>query len=560
LTAPERPPAFRRIGDRRERGWLLGLAGIVLLALVLRLWGIRNGLPFVYNADENAHFVPRAIGMFGHSYNPGYFVNPPGFTYLLHAVFDVRFGGRDGVGHALATDRTTVFELARIVAALLGTFAVAMLGWAARRLAGGTVGLIAAALLAVAFLPVHYSHLALNDVPTLAPVCAALVGVATIYRHNTLVGYAVAGFALGLACATKYTAGILVLTIVAAALVSERPGPRIRGLLLAGVLALAGFLLANPYALLDFSAFREGLSHQSEASGDGGGKLGLSTDSGIVYYVSTATWGLGWLPALFALVGAIWLPFRNRRLFAILVPAPLAFLLFMGLQDRFFARWLLPVYPLLCVLAAWAAVALATRVPLRTRPVAVAFGVLLCLQGLVFSIHNDIALSRPDTRQLARNWMVDNVPIRSKVVIEPFVPAAWAADAQSVREGTGNGFRWNKWPTTRAPDADGGGVIRLEDYERYTRPALLGAYARGGYCWVVTGSTQYGRAFAEPDQVPDAIRYYEALGRDAELVYRVAPEGGSTDFSYDFSFNAYPLGVDRMGPEVKIYKLSGGKC
>src|SRR6476659_7711251 len=101
----------------------LALPLIVLVALGLRLWGIHHGLPYVYNADENAHFVPRAIGMFGHSYNPGYFVNPPAYTYLLHAVFDLRFGGRAGVGEAMAADRTAVFETARAVAALLGTAA-----------------------------------------------------------------------------------------------------------------------------------------------------------------------------------------------------------------------------------------------------------------------------------------------------------------------------------------------------------------------------------------------------------------------------------------------------
>ncbi len=98
---------------RANRGWLLAAAGILAGALALRLWGIRHGLPYVYNADENAHFVPRAVGMFGHSLNPGYFVNPPAFTYLLHVVFDLRFGGRAGVGEAMAVDRTTVFETAR---------------------------------------------------------------------------------------------------------------------------------------------------------------------------------------------------------------------------------------------------------------------------------------------------------------------------------------------------------------------------------------------------------------------------------------------------------------
>ena len=399
-----------------------------------------------------------------------------------------------------------------------------------------------------------------------------LLGVAVIYRSNRLGGYALAGAGLGFACATKYTAGILLVTLLAAAAVSPAPGAaaaRLRGLALAGVLALAAFLVANPYALLDYDAFRDGIEHQSEtASGDGGGKLGLTQDSGILYYLGSATWGLGWLPALAALGGAIGLVLRDRRLAAVLVPAPVLFIAFMGLQDRFFARWLLPVYPLLCLLAAWACVAAATWLAARLRrppaPVlAGALGALLCVQGLVFSIHNDIALSRPDTRQLARDWMVDNIPLRSKVVVEPVVPAAWAADAESVTRGTGNGFRWNKWPTTRARNDQGGGIVRFEDYERITRPQLVDSYERGGFCWVVTGSTQYGRAYADPDEVPEALAYYDELARRGELVYEVTPYGDPEDrvpFSFDFSFNAYPLDYDRMGPEIRIYRLDGGDC
>ena len=37
-------------------------------------------------------------------------------------------------------------------------------------------------------------------------------------------------------------------------------------------------------------------------------------------------------------------------------------------------------------------------------------------------------------------------------------------------------------------------MIKLEDYERTTRPELVESYEQGGFCWVVTGSTQYGRA------------------------------------------------------------------
>ena len=35
-----------------------------------------------------------------------------------------------------------------------------------------------------------------------------------------------------------------------------------------------------------------------------------------------------------------------------LVPAPLLYLAFMGTQDRYFGRWLLPIFPIVCLLAA----------------------------------------------------------------------------------------------------------------------------------------------------------------------------------------------------------------
>ena len=539
--------------------------GIVLLgALGLRLWGLESGLPYVFNADENAHFVPRAIGMFGHSYNPGYFINPPALTYVLHAFFFLRWGSGDDVRAAFAANPGDVFVLARAVSAVAGTVAVGLLAWAGTRMFDRRVGLVAAALLAVSFLPVHYSHLALNDVPALAPLCLALVGVAGILREGRTSDYVIAAVGLGLACATKYTAGIVLVPLLAAtALAFKPPAVRARRLAIAGLVALAAFVVANPYSVFDFDAFRSGLEEQSAASNDGGGKLGLTEDNGIAYYLGTLTWGLGWLPALAAVAAAIWLWFRDRRAWAVLVPAPVLFLLFMGMQDRFFARWLLPVYPLLALLAAWTAVQLADRIR-RPQLYALA-GLLLCLQGLVFSIHNDQLLARDDTRAIARQWMAENIPEGAKVVVEPIAPDQWAMDPGRPSRETGNGNRWNKWPTSRSRVQNDGTLgeprsVKLEDYERTTRPDLVGSYFRGGYCWVVTGSTQYGRAYAEPKTVPRAIEYYDELRRRADLVYRVSPYGKDaepTPFSFDFSFNYYPLAYDRPGPEIRIYRFPG---
>ena len=269
LDAPAHvPPADT---PRSRRRWALAVGTLLVGALLLRLWGVGHGLPYSYNADENAHFVPKAIGLFGHGWNPEYFVNPPAYTYLLHAVFGIWFGGRDGVSNAFATHPTEVFIVGRVVAAVLGTVAVWLLYLAGSRLVDRRTGFLAAGLLAVGFLPVFYSHLALNDVPTLAPIALCLYGCAGVMRLGRPVDYFVAGLGLGLAAATKYTGGIMILVLLATTAVQYMaPGgrrPAKLGLVIAGFAAFAAFLIANPYALLDFDTFRDGLNHQTSTAG-----------------------------------------------------------------------------------------------------------------------------------------------------------------------------------------------------------------------------------------------------------------------------------------------------
>src|SRR5438270_6100565 len=94
---------------------------VVLLAgtLLLRLWGIKQGLPYSYNVDEATHFVPRAVAFFGHDLNPHYFLNPPGYSYLLHIVFELWFGSGNRLLRTYASDPTGVYMVARVVAAAL---------------------------------------------------------------------------------------------------------------------------------------------------------------------------------------------------------------------------------------------------------------------------------------------------------------------------------------------------------------------------------------------------------------------------------------------------------
>ena len=178
----------------------------------------------------------------------------------------------------------------------------------------------------------------------------------------------------------------------------------------------------------------------------------------------------------------------------------------------------------------------------------------MLLQGLVFTVHNDLVLAKADTRQVARDWMVQNIPSGTNIVVEPIAPDQWAMDAGHPlfedQGGTGSGNRWNKWRTSRSCYFNGKEsitsgscpVVKIEDYERTTRPELVELLRDGGFCFVVTGSTQYGRAYADPQDVPSALRYYDEL-KQARARSSSAParRARNVPFSFDYSFNYYPL-------------------
>ncbi|HEY3958904.1 MAG TPA: glycosyltransferase family 39 protein [Solirubrobacteraceae bacterium] len=570
--------------DSRRWAWP-GLAAVLLGGLGLRLWGVRQGLPYVYNADEGDHFVPRSVHMFAaHSLNPHYFENPPAYTYLLHWLLALYYGGGTAVLRAYELHPADVYTLARVASALLGAAALWLLYATGARLCGRAVGLLAAAIEAVAFLPVFYAHLALNDVPTLAPLTLSLLGTAGVLRKGRLRDYLIGGIGLGLACASKYTAGIVLLPLATAIAVrylddGDRAAKRrvAIGLSIAGATALGAFIAANPYALLDYSGFHSGLVHQSTLSAEAQGKLGAPKQGGLLYYLWSFTWGLGWLPSLAAVGGVLTVWRTERRLGWLLVPCALLFLAFMGVQGRYFGRWLLPILPVVCLLAALFIVRLieaATRRAGQTAPVhfaIAAVGVVATLaQGLVYSVHSGLVLSRTDTRTLTRDWMVANIPKGAKIVVEPVAPDEWAREVMKGTSTARNPYRWPKYPSlfsrvsaTGRLEPEPGPEAGIENYETTLWPVLIAYYEANDYCWVITGSTQSGRAFADAGAVPHAIAYYRALARAGEVVYHASPYArgeGPVAFDFDWSFDYYPLAYDRAGPAMTVYRLHGGRC
>ncbi len=339
---------------------LLGL--ILLVAAGLRLWSVNHGLPYAYNLDERAHFVPHAVAMTGGDLNPGYFINPPALTYLLAAFLSVIHLG--GVEQWFADDPGAVFLAARVVAVAFGVGAVAATYAAGREWFDRRAGLVAAAIMAVAFLPVFYSRLALNDGPGVLPCALALWASAIVLRTGSTRALLAGGAAVGFAASLKYSDGAVVIALVAAAFLSPALSFRraLKGLVLAGAVALAVVIVTNPYLFADWGTFTHDLDRQRKFA-SGAALLGQPERNGWLYYVTSSRWALGVIPGLLAFAGGIVLLVKGRRREALVLGSLVVlYWLYMGSQSRFYARWMLPLYPTLAILAAYAITQIKQRV------------------------------------------------------------------------------------------------------------------------------------------------------------------------------------------------------
>jgi 4-amino-4-deoxy-L-arabinose transferase-like glycosyltransferase len=541
----------------RERLPAALLALTLLVAFGLRVWSLGHGLPYAYNLDERAHFVPHAVAMTTGDLNPGYFINPPALTYLLAAWLSAIHLG--GVEQWFADDAGAVFLASRWIAVISGVGAVAATYAAGRAWFGRTAGLVAAAILAVAFLPVFYSRLALNDGPAVLPCALALWASAIVLHTGSRRALLAGGACVGAAAALKYSDGAIVVAVVAAALLSPALTFKeaFKGLVLAGLIALAVVIATNPYMFADWETFTHDLDRQRKFA-SGAALLGQPERNGWLYYLTSARWALGVVPGLLAVAGGIALLVKGRRREAIVLGSLIVlYWLYMGSQSRFYARWMLPLYPALAILAGYACSLL-----WRRRVVFALVTGLTLITAAVPTVRNAIVLGREDTRTETREWLVANVPAGTKVVFEPIAPAQWYGVTPGGGAKADPRRQWDRFNRNDAIIEELARSYRgarrpanFQNYERTLTPALLDIYRREGYCWIVTGSTQYGRAQAEPERAPEALRYYRALRDQADEVFRTTPADPLPRYQVDRSFNYVDAAYERPGPEMIVYRL-----
>ena len=246
--------------------------------------------------------------------------------------------------------------------------------------------------------------------------------------------------AAGLATSTKYNLGMLVLPATVAAVYACRAeaaarvaaGGRtvlvwLRLLVLRLYLPmLVAFVVASPFVVLDAPHFFKDFRRQSQIMDRGW--LGFEhVGNGFWFNVTpNLTGAIGVVLVVLAIAGLAWALWRRTRLDLLLAPYVIVYFVYIGTWKELADRYLLVIVPLLLLLAVRVCVDLVELARPRVRRVAVPVAVVVL--GVAFalpladSIAFDRALSGTDTREVAREWIQQNVPAGSLIAVENYGP------------------------------------------------------------------------------------------------------------------------------------------
>lgn len=395
---------------------------ILLLAAVLRIYGLRWGLPdalhsYSYHPDEFLT-VGSAFGSIyaNRTFDPGIYTYPSLYIYLSALAMAV------GFGYGAPASLGNVYLIARIVTVAMGVGAVAATCWAGRVMFGWAVGLGAALLLAVAPLHVQHSHFATVDVPSTLFVALALGFAGLVARRGDWRDYVLAGAVSGLAAGTKYNAGLVVLSVVAAhsLRVSDARTPAGWGKLaaMAGCAAVA-FVISTPGSVLRTERLLGGVLYEVRHAGAGHGLVFAGTGSGFVHTFVSSLWhGMGPALAVFFVLSVVWAIYRRDRQSLVVLAFVLPYYVLISVSQVRFARYALPLYPAAALLVGrmlldWYSLVVASRARAARAGIAGA-AVVLVLLTLACTVRLD-ALFASDPRGEAVRWIRTSISEASRV-------------------------------------------------------------------------------------------------------------------------------------------------
>jgi hypothetical protein len=503
---------MRRMARGRNL-FLLLLTAILVGSFCLRVWGSGFGLPAYtrYHPDEHALVDRAAAILWSGDWNLHRFNYPPLYAYFQAGSYALYFiyGVTQDLWRYVPTFVVPNYYLVgRLQTALFGALTVLIVYLAGRQLRGRRTGLLAAGLLGGNYLHVIHSHYATFDVTLGFWVSLTLLFCALIVarqgfddRERSTAWYFLAGLCAGLAGATKYNGAIVIITPLLACFLTTpwdewgRLGGRL--ILVVGAFLL-GFFGGNPFALSNLPDFLNDLAtvlHHYGTEHPGFEGTGNWRWYPSVFLTSAdAVWILA---GAIGLIGLLWQRWKNGLL---LIAFPVVYYLMVSRFIVRFERNMVPLLPFLALGGGWLVDTATDWLAHRFRggrkashTIASLSAALLLALPMAASISFDKALSQTDHREIAGQWVEENVEKGSKIAIEHYsIPFDY--DQYQVED-----------------------VLRISDHD-------LAWYQQEGYDLLIISDGIWETLRRQPDSYTKEVAVYDELVSNSTLLAEFAPE------------------------------------
>ena len=405
------PPPHQASPPHHSLWAALALGGVFFLALVAR-WPIATHDVEHYVGPDEGEVVENVLEMlktgdFDHRH-PGY----PGLHFYLQMI--------PARAHLKASGRTIpelprsgFYLAARRLTLVAGLLAAVVVFWIGRAWLSSWSAAFGASLVLVSPLVFRESAVVSPDLMLMLFVLISLWLSLRLLEQRSAPAFALAGIAVGLACAIKYTGGFAVAPyLVAWWLGPERRSHAARvffGLLAAGV----AFAAVSPYTLLNLPLFYRGLTMHI------GYYRAAELNAPLALSRQLATRGVGVLASVAAFASSVRALVAPDKRLLVLLAYPITYWVVFSFFDRAFPRHALVLLPFVALLAADAT----ERIARRSRKAGIFVAAALLAAPAYATLDIAARARRATPAENAASWAAQKLPAGSRVLQDQFTPS-----------------------------------------------------------------------------------------------------------------------------------------
>ncbi|MBN1384085.1 MAG: glycosyltransferase family 39 protein [Elusimicrobia bacterium] len=477
---------------------------ILLTASIVRIWGINFALPLRCGHTDEAVVIAYTIRFFTGLNPEPFFDYPTLYLYILFILYCAYFilgltAGKFGtIPEFITSYYSNAAPFILIGRFLTVTFSIATVYLTyifAKKLFDRKTGLLAALFLSLSWQHVLSSHYATTDIMAAFLTLVTVFFVWEICLTKSLKSYILAGLFCGLSIASKYYGGIIFPLILLFGWKNKKY------LGISFLMVIIGFFIGCPYAFIDYSGFLARFYDRfnliigwSQSAGAIPGSHNAIPFSALLNYPKIFLEGLGYFLAVSAFAGFIILIINRTKENIFLMTVILILLVFFGSWKSYAGRYTLALYPFFGIISG-----LAVK-KIKNKAAFTAVLLVFAVVTLPKIIKTDILLSEKDTRVIAREWILKNIPGGSKILRGP-----------------------------RCPEFPNDSYLVKIDYDNKIKKGSFKNISKE-FDYVITSSLH-----TDPETFTDSLQ------KNGKVIYEISKES---------------IGEDQ-NPAIKIYKLNG---